>query len=53
MLHFAIAFTVVALIAAMFGSAGLAGAVAAAQPFFVVFIVMALVSFAIGMTKRR
>lgn len=53
MLHFATAFLVIALIAALFGSGGLAGAVAVAQPVFFVFVLMALVSFAIGMTRRN
>lgn len=52
MLHYAIAFFVIALIAALFSFGGLAGAVAVAQPVFLVFVLMAGVSFAIGMTQR-
>lgn len=52
MLHYAIAFLVVALIAALFSFGGLAGAVAVAQPVFLVFVLMAGITFALGMTRR-
>lgn len=53
MLHYAVAFLVIALAAALFGFGGLVGAVSVAQPVFFVFVLMALVSFAIGMTRRN
>lgn len=53
MLHFAIAFMVIALSAGMVGFGGPAGAVAVAQPVFFVFVLMALGSLAISMTRRN
>jgi uncharacterized membrane protein YtjA (UPF0391 family) len=52
MLPYAIAFLVIALIAAPFSFGSLAGAVAVAQPVFLVFVLMAGVTLAIGMTQR-
>lgn len=52
MLPYAIAFLVIALIAVPFSFGGLAGAVAVAQPVCFVFVLMAAVSFAIGMARR-
>jgi len=54
MLHYAIVFLVIALVAALFGFGGIAGtAVGIAQVLFFVFLVMALVSFVAGLLKRR
>jgi uncharacterized membrane protein YtjA (UPF0391 family) len=54
MLHYAIAFFVIALIAALFGFGGIAaGAVEIAKILFFVFIVLAVVSFLFGAIKRR
>ncbi|MFZ5547583.1 MAG: DUF1328 domain-containing protein [Pseudomonadota bacterium] len=53
MLPYAIAFLVVALIAALFALGGPIGAVAVAEPAFILFVLMAAVSFAIGMTRRH
>lgn len=54
MLHYAVVFFVIALIAALFGFGGIAaGAVGIAQILFFVFLAMALVSFVIGLFKRR
>lgn len=52
MLPYAIAFLVIALVAALFSFGGLAGAVAVAQPVFVGCVLMASISFAVGMTQR-
>jgi uncharacterized membrane protein YtjA (UPF0391 family) len=49
MLHYAVVFFVVALIAAVFGFGGIAaGAVGIAKVLFVVFLIMAIVSFIMG-----
>lgn len=52
MLPYAIAFLVVAAIAALFALGGPIGAVTVAQPASIVFVLMAAISFAIGMTRR-
>jgi uncharacterized membrane protein YtjA (UPF0391 family) len=53
MLHYAVVFFVIALIAALFGFGGIAaGAAGIAKILFVVFVVMALATFIIGMVKR-
>ncbi|KAF1022437.1 MAG: hypothetical protein GAK30_01221 [Paracidovorax wautersii] len=53
MLHYAVVFLVIALIAAVFGFGGIAaGAVGIAKVLFFVFIVMALVSFLYGFLKK-
>jgi uncharacterized membrane protein YtjA (UPF0391 family) len=52
-LHYAIVFLVIALIAALLGFGGLAsGAAGMAQLLFGVFLVLALVSGAIGLMRR-
>jgi uncharacterized membrane protein YtjA (UPF0391 family) len=52
MLYYAVVFFVIALIAALFGFGGIAtGAVAIAKVLFVVFIVLAVVSFVFGILK--
>jgi uncharacterized membrane protein YtjA (UPF0391 family) len=54
MLHYALLFFIVALVAALFGFGGLAaGAASIAQLLFFVFIVMALASFVLGLLRKR
>lgn len=54
MLHYAVVFLVIALIAALFGFGGIAaGAVGIAKILFFVFLVLALVSFLYGLMKSR
>lgn len=53
MLHYAVVFLVIALIAAVFGFGGIASsAVGIAKVLFLVFIVLAAVSFVFGLLKR-
>ena len=53
MLHYAVVFLVIALIAAVFGFGGIAAsAVGIAQVLFVVFLVMAVVSFLMGVLRK-
>jgi uncharacterized membrane protein YtjA (UPF0391 family) len=53
MLHYALVFFVVALIAAVLGFGGIAaGAAGIAKILFVVFLVMAIVSFIFGSRRR-
>ncbi len=53
MLHYAVVFLVIALIAALFGFGGIAaGAVGIAKLLFFVFIVLAVVSFVFGYSRR-
>ena len=54
MLHYAVVFFVIALIAALFGFGGIAaGAVSIAQILFFVFIVLAIASVIFGSLKKR
>lgn len=54
MLHYAVVFLVIALIAAMFGFGGLAvGAVGVAKMLFFVFVILSLASFLYGVLARR
>ena len=54
MLHYAVVFLVIALIAAIFGFGGIAaGAVDIAKILFFIFVITAVVSFVIGLIKRR
>jgi uncharacterized membrane protein YtjA (UPF0391 family) len=54
MLHYAVVFFVIALIAALFGFTGIAaGAASIAQVLFVVFIVLAIASFVMSMLRKR
>jgi uncharacterized membrane protein YtjA (UPF0391 family) len=54
MLHYAVVFFVIALIAAVFGFSGIAaGAAGIAKILFVVFLVMAVASFLINLAKGR
>jgi uncharacterized membrane protein YtjA (UPF0391 family) len=52
MLHYAIVFFVIALIAALFGFGGIAAsAVGIAKILFVVFLILALASFVFGLLR--
>ena len=54
MLHYAVVFLVIALIAALFGFGGIAaGAVEIAKILFFVFVIMAVVTFVISMMRKR
>jgi len=54
MLHYAIVFLVIALIAALFGFGGIAaGAVEIARILFFAFLVMAVVAFVISLGRRK
>lgn len=54
MLHYAVVFLVIALVAAAFGFGGIAaGAVGIAKVLFFVFVIMAVVSFIIGLLKKN
>lgn len=53
MLHYAVVFLVIALVAALFGFGGIAaGAVGIAKVLFFVFVIMAVVTFILGMMRR-
>ena len=53
MLHYAIVFFVIALIAALFGFGGIAaGAAGIGQILFFVFIAMAIITFLVNLMKR-
>jgi uncharacterized membrane protein YtjA (UPF0391 family) len=53
MLHYAIVFLVIALIAALFGFGGIAaGAVSIAKVLFFVFVIMAVIAFVVGLGRR-
>jgi uncharacterized membrane protein YtjA (UPF0391 family) len=53
MLHYAVVFFVIALIAALFGFGGIAaGAVGIAKILFVVFAVLAVASFLFGLLRK-
>lgn len=54
MLHYAVVFFVIALVAALFGFGGIAaGAVGIAKILFFVFIILAIASFLFGSMKGR
>jgi uncharacterized membrane protein YtjA (UPF0391 family) len=53
MLHYAIVFLVIALVAALFGFGGIAaGAVEIAKILFFVFVIMAIVAFVISLGRK-
>ena len=53
MLRYAVVFFVIALVAALFGFGGIAaGAVEIAKVLFFVFLVLAVVSFLVGLLRR-
>jgi uncharacterized membrane protein YtjA (UPF0391 family) len=53
MLHYAVVFLVVALIAAIFGFGGIAaGAVEIAKILFFIFAIMAVVTFIVGLVRK-
>lgn len=54
MLHYAIVFLVIALVAVLFGFGGIAaGAVEIAKILFFVFVIMAVVAFVISIGRKR
>ena len=54
MLHYAIVFFVIALIAALFGFGGIAaGAVEIGKLLFYVFLIVAAITFVIGLMRKR
>jgi uncharacterized membrane protein YtjA (UPF0391 family) len=54
MLHYAVVFLVVALVAALFGFGGIAaGAVEIAKILFFVFVIMAVVTFVVSLVRKR
>ncbi|WP_309639023.1 DUF1328 domain-containing protein [Methylibium sp.] len=54
MLHYAVVFFVIALIAAVFGFGGIAASAAGiAKLLFFVFVALAVVSFLFGLIKRK
>lgn len=54
MLHYAIVFFVIALVAALFGFTGIAaGAVEIAKILFFVFLILFVVSLVMGLRRRR
>ena len=53
MLHYAVVFFIIALIAALFGFGGIAaGAVEIARILFFVFVIMAVVTFVISLGRK-
>lgn len=53
MLHYAIVFFVIALVAAVFGFGGIAaGAVGIAKILFYIFVVMAIATFVMGLIRK-
>lgn len=53
MLHYAVVFLVIALVAALFGFGGIAaGAVEIAKILFFVFVIMAVVTFIISVVRK-
>jgi uncharacterized membrane protein YtjA (UPF0391 family) len=53
MLHYAIVFLVIALVAALFGFGGIAaGAVEIAKILFFIFVIMAVVAFIISLVRK-
>lgn len=53
-LHYAVVFLVIALVAALFGFGGIAaGAVEIAKILFFVFVILAVASFIVGLVRRR
>ncbi len=54
MLHYAVVFFVIALIAALFGFGGIAaGAIGIGKILFLVFIVLAVASLLFGLVRKR
>jgi uncharacterized membrane protein YtjA (UPF0391 family) len=54
MLHYTVVFLIFGLVAAVFGFGGIAaGAVEIAKIIFVIFAVMTLLSFVIGLSRRK
>jgi len=54
MLHYAVVFFIIALVAALFGFGGIAASAAGiAKVLFLVFVIMAVVTFIAGLARRR
>jgi uncharacterized membrane protein YtjA (UPF0391 family) len=54
MLHYAVVFLVIALVAALFGFGGIAaGAVEIAKILFFIFVVLAVVTFIVSLVRGR
>ena len=54
MLHYAVVFFVIALVAALFGFGGIASSAAGiAQVLFFIFLVLAVIGFLAGLIRRR
>lgn len=54
MLHYSVVFLVIALIAAIFGFGGIAaGAVEIAKTLFFIFIIMAIIGFALSVFRKN
>lgn len=54
MLHYAVVFLIIALIAAVFGFGGIAsGAVGIAKILFFVFVLMAVITFVMSLLKKK
>lgn len=54
MLHYAVVFLIIALIAAVFGFGGIAsGAVGIAKILFFVFVIMAAITFVVSLFKNK
>ncbi|MEP6792107.1 MAG: DUF1328 domain-containing protein [Ramlibacter sp.] len=54
MLHYAVVFLVIALVAALFGFGGIAaGAVEIAKILFFIFVILAVVTFIFSLFRRR
>ncbi|MBX3645826.1 MAG: DUF1328 domain-containing protein [Rubrivivax sp.] len=53
MLHYAVVFFVIALVAALFGFGGIASSAAGiAQVLFFIFLVLAVIGFVVGLIRR-
>jgi uncharacterized membrane protein YtjA (UPF0391 family) len=54
MLHYAVVFFVIALVAALFGFTGIAsGAASIAQTLFMIFLVLAVIAFLVNLFRSR
>ena len=54
MLHYAVVFFVIALVAALFGFGGIAaGAMGVGKVLFIVFLLLAVASFAVGLLRKN
>ena len=54
MLHYAVVFFVIALVAALFGFGGIAaGAMGVGKVLFIIFALLAVASFAVGLLRKN